>query len=759
MKGASPKFGASRPLYNYNIDDEHSGVVATLQEEDDLKHICMGKKELQDFKDDKSLTVDYSFDDDHTMTNKQNLIFKEKNQMINNDNKDDNIIMTTIHPQQLSPSNNNNHKKTKTNVLWKFIGGDNSFDDNNQELHRKHHTNDINNYISDENFFAFKERDYNPHHHLLSNRNDVIISNDNISGIENISEVFPHNKNNIIYGSNSNNNNNNQRNSGVLQNNLLNSDNIENLSEMYQQHRKDIEADLYQDDYGDDNDNDNFNEMSVHDNNNNKQTWPFGITHNELVIIGKPTLMNSVASYGSVPSFGISRSQKIEKEYIELKKSYDDVLNLLQYWHGFYKDILDIVEAKKVLGIDNDELNDDINLDSNEFMQNVIKTVKDLVFQAKNKVYRIFTITVEHNFVIWGNNNSGSSNSSYIRYNSNNNNNNSKQLYQIVKKVNNFKIENNNKCFNKYKLSKTNQICLNINNTFVLKNDDENNFPPILLDSYKNSKKHPLTSTKQHHNTIIQQEFTYEYTNTNTNINNSFPSHKTQFDKAITTCIENTTAPSTSYKQLPLPNPTIFKRNTPSPFKSSLSSSHTIDTPQYKVSSPTLFQIINKRKKTTSHEIQTDLNTKHLDSIELMNKEYSTQLAITQKDKEKMQKLYEDKINLLTIKIEQQQQQIQNTQTSIDSSNTNTLKQSTSSLFLPELIPPEQTYKIFIHCIKHFKYEETLYKKFMEEADLQCMKVFVAKMEKLEQAQQHNKGRTTKNYVSKYLKLKHNNNK
>lgn len=743
MKGASPKFGSSRPLYNYNIDDEHSGVIATLQEEDDLKHICMGKKELQDFKDDKSLTVDYSFDDDHTMTNKQNLIFKEKNQMINDNKDNNNIIMTTIHPQQLSSSNNNNHKKTKTNVLWKFIGGDNSFDDNNQELHRKHHTNDINNYISDENFFAFKEHDYNPHHHLLSNRNDVIVSNDNISGIENISEVFPHNKNNIIYGSNSNNNNNNnKRNSGVLQNNLLNSDNIENLSEMYQQHRKDIEADLYQDDYGDDNDNDNFNEMSVHDNDmNNKQTWPFGITHNELVIIGKPTLMNSIASYGSVPSFGISRSQKIEKEYIELKKSYDDVLNLLQYWHGFYKDILDIVEAKKVLGIDND----DINLDSNEFMQNVIKTVKDLVYQAKNKVYRIFTMTVEHNFMIWGSN-SGSS--SYVRYNSNNNNTSSKQLYQIVKKVNNFKIENNNKCFNKHKLSKTNQICLNINNTFVLKNDDENNFPPILLDSYKNSKKHPLTFTKQQHNNniITQQEFTYEYTNIN--INSSFPSHKTQFDKAITTCIENTTACTSSYKQLPLPNTTIFKRK---------SSSHTIDTPQYKVSSPTLFQIITKRKKTTSHEIQTDLNTKHLDSIELMNKEYSTQLAITQKDKEKMQKLYEDKINLLTIKVEQQQQQIQNTQTSIDSSNTNTLKQSTSSLFLPELIPPEQTYKIFIHCIKHFKYEETLYKKFMEEADLQCMKAFVAKMEKLEQAQQHNKGRTTKNYVSKYLKLKHNN--
>ena len=217
MKGtSSPKFG-SRPLYNYNLD-EHSGV-ATLQEEDDLKHICMNKKELQDFKDDKSLTVDYSFDDDHTMTNKQNLIFKEKNQkdLILNENKD--IIMTTIHPQQLSPSN---HKKTKTNVLWKFIGGDNSFDDN-QELHRKHHTNDINNYISDDNFFAFKERDYNPHH-LLSNRNDVIVSNDNISGIDNISEVFPH-KN--IYGNSNSKINNN------MPNTLLNSDNIESLSEMY----------------------------------------------------------------------------------------------------------------------------------------------------------------------------------------------------------------------------------------------------------------------------------------------------------------------------------------------------------------------------------------------------------------------------------------------------------------------------------------------------------------------------------------------
>ena len=46
------------------------------------------------------------------------------------------------------------------------------------------------------------------------------------------------------------------------------------------------------------------------------------------------------------------------------------------------------------------------------------------------------------------------------------------------------------------------------------------------------------------------------------------------------------------------------------------------------------------------------------------------------------------------------------------------------------MIPPEQTYKIFIHCVKHFKYEEENYKKYMEEEDLQNLKYFVNKMEK-----------------------------
>ena len=46
------------------------------------------------------------------------------------------------------------------------------------------------------------------------------------------------------------------------------------------------------------------------------------------------------------------------------------------------------------------------------------------------------------------------------------------------------------------------------------------------------------------------------------------------------------------------------------------------------------------------------------------------------------------------------------------------------------MIPPENNYKIFMHCVKHFKYEEGIYKKYMEEDDLLILKAFVNKMEK-----------------------------
>ena len=46
------------------------------------------------------------------------------------------------------------------------------------------------------------------------------------------------------------------------------------------------------------------------------------------------------------------------------------------------------------------------------------------------------------------------------------------------------------------------------------------------------------------------------------------------------------------------------------------------------------------------------------------------------------------------------------------------------------MIPPENTYKIFMNCIKNFKYEEGIYQKFLKEDDLYILKNFVEKMEK-----------------------------
>ena len=46
------------------------------------------------------------------------------------------------------------------------------------------------------------------------------------------------------------------------------------------------------------------------------------------------------------------------------------------------------------------------------------------------------------------------------------------------------------------------------------------------------------------------------------------------------------------------------------------------------------------------------------------------------------------------------------------------------------MIPPEHTYKIFINCIKNFKYEEGIYQKYIKEEDLYNLKYFVEKMEK-----------------------------
>ena len=104
-----------------------------------------------------------------------------------------------------------------------------------------------------------------------------------------------------------------------------------------------------------------------------------------------------------------------------------------------------------------------------------------------------------------------------------------------------------------------------------------------------------------------------------------------------------------------------------------------------------------------------------------------------------MQKLYEEKINSLNnyinenikpAKKEKEKKQNKKNKEKEEKEKEEVINNlNTSLIFLPEMIPPENTYKIFIHCVKHFKYEEDIYKKYLEEDDLYTLKSFVEKME------------------------------
>ena len=153
--------------------------------------------------------------------------------------------------------------------------------------------------------------------------------------------------------------------------------------------------------------------------------------------------------------------------------------------------------------------------------------------------------------------------------------------------------------------------------------------------------------------------------------------------------------------------------------------------------------------------IQTDMTCKNINSLETLNKACSSQLLNAQKEKEKMQKLYEEKItslnNYINENIKQAKKEKENKSKNKEKEKIKEeelikekeqkekeLKEkeeivpnlNSSFIFLPEMIPPENTYKIFMHCVKHFKYEEDIYKKYLEEEDLYTLRAFVEKMEK-----------------------------
>jgi hypothetical protein len=90
----------------------------------------------------------------------------------------------------------------------------------------------------------------------------------------------------------------------------------------------------------------------------------------------------------------------------------------------------------------------------------------------------------------------------------------------------------------------------------------------------------------------------------------------------------------------------------------------------------------------------------------LLNEEYSNQLLHYQKEKEEKENEFNEKLT----KLKNENENIR-----ID--------------YTPEMIPPEETFKIFLHFIKHLQYEGGMYKKYISKGDIKNIKQFLQKVD------------------------------
>ena len=427
----------------------------------------------------------------------------------------------------------------------------------------------------------------------------------------------------------------------------------------------------------------------------------------------------------------LNQNKQLEENYEELKNSNKSVLDLLTYWQKFYLEILEIVKQKNSNLNKNDTSISDY-MDEPYRIQ-VINEVKKIVLISRDKVYNNFYIAKNENFIIKGK-----------ELNKENENNN------IIKKYEHFNEKNKQSRIEAF--SYEGKINKNNSKKYLDENDDLNSLPPIRhkekvnigsmtdiqgdnfvkpiikevikeIEVIKNiplqkfEKKNLIISSKINNISFIKKE--QPNIKSKPKITNSIINSSKENKPQIFTGLKVYSSIKLYFREIPPKTPPKFKKN-----------------------------IMRKIAK-----VQTDLTYKNINSIETLNKACSSQLLNSQREKEKMQKLYEDKIASLNkyinenIKPAKKEKNIKNNKINNKQSNeeNNNIKENnsiknkdeeqpinlnSSFIFLPEMIPPENTYKIFIHCVKHFKYEEDIYKKYLEEEDLYTLKAFVEKMEK-----------------------------
>ena len=366
--------------------------------------------------------------------------------------------------------------------------------------------------------------------------------------------------------------------------------------------------------------------------------------------------------------------KKLKNDYDELNTSNKSLLELLLYWQKFYLEIKEIVlpEGKK----NNNDLSINDYMDDPYRIQ-VIDEVKKLIIIARDKAHNNLYKASDINFSILKDS----------KINKKNIINNIEQIRVESFNLNHdiIKPDDVNENMNELKISKK-----------FLDESDDLDFPPIRYYSEKinigiNTDKELSENKKE----IIfdSKKLSICKVNINYEIKGNKNNNKLQLD-----------------------NPIILKKANPK--KNKKIEFQILNSENFIIKGKANFP--KKFKKNTTYKfacIQTDVSKDIIDNLFLFKEE-----------NEVIQKQLKEKIN--NFNSMKENSEVKNEKIYKGSNSPSKNANINSKMFLPEMIPPENTYKIFLNCIKNFKYEEGIYQQYIVEDDIIILKKFVEKMEK-----------------------------
>ena len=465
-------------------------------------------------------------------------------------------------------------------------------------------------------------------------------------------------------------------------------------------------------------------------NDKNKNIENFSITNfnHNYIGMGQPIInMNMNQNGESMISFRESQNKykqfenkyfnlnnqykKLRNEFDEINNSNKSLLELLSYWQKFYLEIKEIVLPEERKNNNDKSIYDYMD---DPYRIQVIDEVKKLIIISRDKVYKNYYKTSINNFSIINNNKNNTNNIINKNWNKNLSQNNVESFYILKFKILNDDDLNDN--INNVKMSKK----------FLDESDDLDFLPPMKYPEKINIGINTENIESDNNNDIIFDskklfiskkinKYTYfeikSNTTNNINSNNSNKIATKQENPRVKKIISNSS------------NKNIFIKTKPKDLQINSLERICIK------GKPTLPKKFKKNNTFKFAFIQTDLSSNEIDELYTFKNE-----------KEIIIKQYEEKINTLNNYIKNNNLSSYRSNKKIINYNIKTNKENTSpnknvnntnsKIFLPEMIPPENTYKIFMNCIKNFKYEEGIYQKFLKEDDLYILKNFVEKMEK-----------------------------